>query len=248
MRQSLESRPAQGVAERIVKEAFRRGQSTDQLTPIEPDRISVTLRQVIRRAGDRPLTVRAAWDLCPDFHNTEFAELIRSDILAPGHRLQVLQPRQWMPRTLADWRPLRGLVGDGAEVRLYPRRLPRMIMLGSETAILQADTRAQGFFLASGPELVDFIRNLYGVLWEQATEISSIAAIDLDPVQSQVLEQLYRGAKDETAAREINVSVRTYRRHVATIMQFLDVKSRFEAGVKVAQLGLVERDAPQPAR
>lgn len=236
MRQSLESRPAQGV----VKEACHPGLPTERLTPIEPDRIPVTLRQVIRQAGDRPFTVRAAWDVCPDFHNTEFADFVRGDILASGHRLQVLQTRQWVP----DWRSLHGLVGDGAEVRLYPRRLPRMIMLGSETAILQAEPHGQAFFLARGPELVDFVRNLYSVLWEQATEISALAAINLDPVQSQVLRQLYRGAKDETAAREINVSVRTYRRHVASIMQRLDVKSRFEAGVKVAQLGLVEQEAP----
>ena len=60
----------------------------------------------------------------------------------------------------------------------------------------------------------------------------------LDNTQSQVLHKLCEGMKDETAARQMNVSVRTYRRHVASILKTLDVSSRFEAGLKVAELGL----------
>lgn len=68
----------------------------------------------------------------------------------------------------------------------------------------------------------------------------SVDSISLDRVDSQVLAQLCSGVKDETAAREMDVSVRTYRRYVARILRILNAKSRFQAGIKVAELGLVD--------
>ncbi len=40
------------------------------------------------------------------------------------------------------------------------------------------------------------------------------------------------------AARELSVSVRTYRRYVAEMMSLLGADSRFQAGVRAAELGL----------
>ncbi|MBL1114893.1 response regulator transcription factor [Streptomyces sp. 110] len=54
-----------------------------------------------------------------------------------------------------------------------------------------------------------------------------------------VLEALRAGHTDETAARAINVSLRTYRRHVAEIMRELDASSRFQAGARAVELGLL---------
>ncbi|MER5541070.1 transcriptional regulator [Streptomyces sp. NPDC002589] len=54
-----------------------------------------------------------------------------------------------------------------------------------------------------------------------------------------VLRCLGMGWTDEAAARELSVSVRTYRRHVSEIMQVLGVSSRFQAGAQAAELGLL---------
>lgn len=56
-----------------------------------------------------------------------------------------------------------------------------------------------------------------------------------------VLRKLCDGVKDEAAARQMSVSVRTYRRHVAHLLRVLGASSRFEAGVKVAESGLLRR-------
>lgn len=52
-----------------------------------------------------------------------------------------------------------------------------------------------------------------------------------------VLRMLVDGTKDETAARALNVSVRTYRRYVAQILDELGATSRFQAGVRAARTG-----------
>jgi hypothetical protein len=44
----------------------------------------------------------------------------------------------------------------------------------------------------------------------------------------------------------MNVSVRTYRRHVAAILKSLHVNTRFEAGLKAAELGLLSKRRTTP--
>jgi DNA-binding NarL/FixJ family response regulator len=43
------------------------------------------------------------------------------------------------------------------------------------------------------------------------------------------------------AARELNVSLRTYRRHVAEILRELGASSRFQAGARAVELGLMQK-------
>ena len=54
-----------------------------------------------------------------------------------------------------------------------------------------------------------------------------------------VLQHLRDGSTDEVASREVQVSLRTYRRRVAEIMRVLGADSRFQAGARAAELGLI---------
>ncbi len=54
-----------------------------------------------------------------------------------------------------------------------------------------------------------------------------------------VLDALNEGWTDETAARALGVSLRTYRRRVAELMTALGASSRFQAGARARELGLV---------
>ncbi|GAB2461379.1 hypothetical protein GCM10027162_65680 [Streptomyces incanus] len=64
----------------------------------------------------------------------------------------------------------------------------------------------------------------------------------------RILEQLCMGRTDEVAARELRVSLRTYRRHVAEIMQELGANSRFQAGVRAVEMALLPQRADAPGR
>ncbi|MFE0695119.1 hypothetical protein ACFXOK_00265 [Streptomyces sp. NPDC059173] len=57
----------------------------------------------------------------------------------------------------------------------------------------------------------------------------------LTPLSREILRQLSRGAKDEAAARDMGMALRTYRRAVARLMDSLDATSRFQAGYAAAQ-------------
>ncbi|MGW3151455.1 hypothetical protein ACWDG1_43960 [Streptomyces sp. NPDC001177] len=54
---------------------------------------------------------------------------------------------------------------------------------------------------------------------------------------------LTSGHTDEAAAQSPGLSVRTYRRHVAELMQELGAVSRFQAGVQAVELGLLTPEA-----
>lgn len=55
----------------------------------------------------------------------------------------------------------------------------------------------------------------------------------------RILDRLCAGRPDAVAAREMDISLRTYRRHVARIMDDLGANSRFQAGVRAVELGLL---------
>ena len=57
-------------------------------------------------------------------------------------------------------------------------------------------------------------------------------------VQVDALDWRLESDCDETAARRLTLSLRTYRRRVAELMRTLDADSRFQAGVRAGELGL----------
>ncbi|MFV2022916.1 response regulator transcription factor, partial [Micromonospora sp. LOL_023] len=62
---------------------------------------------------------------------------------------------------------------------------------------------------------------------------------DVRQTGSGPVRLLAAGYKDEATARELRISVRTYRRHVATLMERLNAESRFQAGIQAAKAGLL---------
>ncbi|CAM5642495.1 HTH luxR-type domain-containing protein OS=Streptomyces antimycoticus OX=68175 GN=SANT12839_039280 PE=4 SV=1 [Streptomyces antimycoticus] len=55
----------------------------------------------------------------------------------------------------------------------------------------------------------------------------------------RVLARLRDGVTDEAAARDLAISVRTYRRYLTGILELLEANSRFQAGVRATELGIL---------
>jgi DNA-binding NarL/FixJ family response regulator len=87
-------------------------------------------------------------------------------------------------------------------------------------------------------ELGTSLLHLFGGLWDHAEDVAAARRAE-DSVQATVLTYLYAGTLDDAAAREMGISVRTYRRYVARVLRSLNVTSRFQAGVKAANLKLL---------
>jgi DNA-binding CsgD family transcriptional regulator len=60
----------------------------------------------------------------------------------------------------------------------------------------------------------------------------------------RILDLLGAGYRDAAAARELGLSTRTYRRHVAELMTELHAATRFQAGARAAHLGLLPQESP----
>lgn len=58
-------------------------------------------------------------------------------------------------------------------------------------------------------------------------------------MERRVLLAMCTVGKDEAGARELGVSVRTYRRHVADLMQLLGAASRAQAALLARERGWV---------
>ncbi|MFF2655290.1 TrmB family transcriptional regulator sugar-binding domain-containing protein [Streptomyces sp. NPDC058045] len=96
--------------------------------------------------------------------------------------------------------------------------------------------------LIRAPELTHTLCTLFENVWTQAVPAGERLVFgDRHRVAlaRRILGTLHASVTDEVAAREQGISVRTYRRHVADIMALLGANSRFQAGVRAAELGLL---------
>ncbi|WP_432039686.1 response regulator transcription factor [Streptomyces cucumeris] len=158
--------------------------------------------------------------------------------------------RQVAVRLLCGPGVLKGGVPSAAQLR-QARCEIRVTQSGPSEALIVDGCLA---LLKAGPEFPESIAIikdatsvhaldlLFASLWVTARPLQEHLRLSLcSPRTQRVLEPLREGQSDEVAARTLNVSLRTYRRQVAEVMSALGVSSRFQAGVRAVELGLLPR-------
>jgi len=169
------------------------------------------------------------------------ARAAQLDALRGGAWLRTLYHRDVIahPASLAY---VQDVVAAGAEARSAPRLPTWLTVVGRKVVAMAVDPgRLNGemLFIYGGGHVRTALR-AFGVSWQ-----TSILLLDesgqpaLTPMERGVLAALARGAKDESGARELGVSPRTYRRYVTDLCARLGASSRFQAGVLAAQNGLI---------
>jgi DNA-binding CsgD family transcriptional regulator len=139
---------------------------------------------------------------------------------------------------------LRGIAAEGAKVRICNAPLPHeTLIVDKKLAVLAGEWVAgeRDFTIVTAPHVVASVRMLVLTAWQGATELADYLPAPTPYVDEQgltILRMLSAGQKDETAARRLGLSVRTYRRRVAELMELLGASSRFQAGVRARELGL----------
>jgi DNA-binding NarL/FixJ family response regulator len=139
---------------------------------------------------------------------------------------------------------LRQVTAHGAQVRISGSPLPHETIIIDRRVMILAGREAAGgreFTLTSSPALVGGVHALLRGVWEAATDLDAYLRRDvphLDPDRRAILRALGSGLTDETAARALGISLRTYRRRVAELMTTLEAESRFQAGLHAGRLGL----------
>ncbi|MEU7899236.1 DNA-binding response regulator [Nonomuraea sp. NPDC049152] len=151
------------------------------------------------------------------------------------------------PTALADEAArahLRQVMAKGARVRISSTQLPHETIIIDRRVMILAGRDAPGlreFTVTTSPALVGGVYALFQAAWETATDLAAYLGGDvphLDADSLTVLRALGAGHTDETAARQLGLSLRTYRRRVAELMAKLEADSRFQAGLRVGELRL----------
>ena len=135
-------------------------------------------------------------------------------------------------------------------VRTTWAELPEMVVVDDAAALIpypEAD-RPLNVAVVRQRAVVSQLAHFFDTTWIQSTPpdepVPQCSGAESE-LKSRIILLLAEGAKDEAVARRLGISLRTCRRHVAEILGQLDASSRFQAGARAAQLGLVPTTRPQ---
>jgi DNA-binding NarL/FixJ family response regulator len=150
------------------------------------------------------------------------------------------------PEFLADPRgaeAVRAAVDAGVDVRTVQTLPARMIVVDDHFALVAlTPTGDSGVVLVRSSVMIAALTQYYDRLWSSATPVVATPnqlTKKLGATEREVLALLVHGLKDEAIARNLSLSVRTVRRHIATVMDFVDAPTRFAAGAAAQRLGLL---------
>lgn len=131
----------------------------------------------------------------------------------------------------------------GADIRVTTDEINETIILDRRLVILAGERIAgqRSYSVITQPDAVHGVSSLFETAWRSATDLAVYDAriADIRQLAPQVIDLLGQGVKDESAARSLGLGVRTYRRRVAELMDALGARSRFQAGVRARELGIV---------
>ncbi|MCT7356789.1 LuxR family transcriptional regulator [Streptomyces sp. 15-116A] len=155
---------------------------------------------------------------------------------------------------LVDEDFVREQLGKDRPVAIRIARVPPLqaLMADGTVALVVAESAAgRRASLIKAPDLLHTLATLFENIWRVAVPAGERVVFgdgDRGALARRILAALWAGVTDEVAARDLTVSVRTYRRHVAEIMALLGAGSRFQAGVRAAELGLLPPTTPHRSR
>ncbi|WP_243745195.1 helix-turn-helix domain-containing protein [Streptomyces hainanensis] len=150
-----------------------------------------------------------------------------------------------------EHQPTAGYLGElasrGARIRVAEEMSDHVVVYDRRAALMPLDPRndTRGALVVHGGVLVASLVGLFERIWEQAEDVP-LALRDpadrgtgLAETELRVLALMCTVGKDETGARDLGVSVRTYRRHIADVMRRLGASSRAQAALLARERGWI---------
>ncbi|MFI5805730.1 LuxR C-terminal-related transcriptional regulator [Streptomyces sp. NPDC051561] len=135
------------------------------------------------------------------------------------------------------------LASLGGEVRCTQQSIRRMVIWDRGVAMVPVDPddHLQSVLIVRQPGVVANTVAWFDQAWETSHPLpaadESPAPQPLSDTERRVLDVLTRTDKDESAAREMGVSLRTFRRYIADLMLRLGAANRFQAGLLAKEKG-----------
>ncbi|MEV6973906.1 helix-turn-helix transcriptional regulator [Kitasatospora sp. NPDC093806] len=134
------------------------------------------------------------------------------------------------------------LAGLGGQVRTVAELPTRMIIFDRTTAVIpvRSDDSAAGAVVLTGQGMLTALCALFETVWATGRPLGAATPTDehgLTPQEQATLTMLAEGHTDDAIAKRLGVSPRTARRIATDLMERLDARSRFQAGVRAAKAG-----------
>ncbi|MEV7600492.1 LuxR C-terminal-related transcriptional regulator [Kitasatospora sp. NPDC089797] len=125
------------------------------------------------------------------------------------------------------------LCARGARIRNLNGPLERVLIFDRRIAMVPVDPRetSRGALIIRQPGLIASLTALFERCWAVAEDFGRER---LTEIEHQVLKTMVRVEKDEAGARELGISVRTYRGHIAHLLRRLNATHRTQ-GVLAAR-------------
>ncbi|MFE4826457.1 LuxR C-terminal-related transcriptional regulator [Streptomyces sp. NPDC056672] len=145
----------------------------------------------------------------------------------------------------ASLRYAQELVEMGAQVRTSNIPIRQVFLFDKEVAFLPDAVDARGAIAVHDPSVTVFVREVLEAAWVKGEPLrkppSSIGErhVLAERAKREILRLLVNGAKDEAIARQLGISLRTCRRHIAELMERVGAESRFQAGWLAAETGWI---------
>ncbi|MTD15358.1 hypothetical protein GIS00_15565 [Nakamurella sp. YIM 132087] len=139
---------------------------------------------------------------------------------------------------------LKALTDLGAEIRTVTYVPRSAVVLDRRSALLFGGDATEITANRIGRvDVVGFLLDMFDHMWDLATPMASHrSGYDevSDDLQRTLSSMMAKGFTDEVLARKLGLSVRTCRRHIATLMRDLGAVSRFQAGVLASRREMVD--------
>lgn len=137
------------------------------------------------------------------------------------------------------------LAKAGAQVRTTPLVTMPLLACGAppRTALMWSGPDQQEAVLVRDHAVATMLTRVFESLWDVATPLEDEPWIDprtgLAPSDRALLSLLAAGLTNQAAARRLGISLRTFNRQRARLMQTLEVTSSFQAGCAATRRGWI---------
>ncbi|UPK76191.1 winged helix-turn-helix transcriptional regulator [Nocardioidaceae bacterium SCSIO 66511] len=128
----------------------------------------------------------------------------------------------------------------GEQSRVHPAVPMKLAVADRSVALLPlaVDRMVDSALVVRRSALLDALVQMFFLLWDQGVPVTTEPdASDLD---RRLLTMLAAGMKDDSIARQLDISSRTVGRRVAELMERIGARTRFEAGVHAQRRGLLD--------
>jgi sugar-specific transcriptional regulator TrmB/DNA-binding CsgD family transcriptional regulator len=147
-------------------------------------------------------------------------------------------------------------VAEAEEARVYTPLPMKLVIFDRNLALVPLwleEPEVQAALLVRRSPVMDALVTLFELVWDRAVPIRSrqktghdatVEAIRSHPEISDedrhMLTLLAAGLKDQAIARQLGIGMSTLARRIRRIMDLLEVRTRFQAGLQAARLGWMD--------